>query len=168
MTAFELRSDAFRDFELFPEQHTAVSPPLRWTDPPAETRSLALVVERRPKEHTPWEETLATEPETYWLAWGLPPHAGHLDAGASLLREGAGVTGAIGYRPTHTPQGHRRVLVFRLLALSEELQLERGATRVEFMLAAAGLVLAEADLEAVWEPGKPLFYERVRNLLNRW
>ena len=55
--------------------------------------------------------------------------------------------------------------MFRLLALSDELRLDRGATRSELMQGAAGLVLDEADLETVWEPGRPRFYERLRRLI---
>ena len=165
MSEFELNSDAFDDDGLLPEAHEKISPPLRWTDPPAGTRSLALVVEKQPKLHTPWEESLATEPVTYWLAWGLPPHAGSLDAGVSLLREGRSSSGALGYTPTRPPAYKRRVLLFRMLALSDELTLARGATRAELMQATLGLVLAEADLRVRWDPGRPRWYERLGRLL---
>jgi phosphatidylethanolamine-binding protein (PEBP) family uncharacterized protein len=163
--SFTLTSTAFGDFELFPPECTTLSPPLSWTDPPAGTRSLALLFELRPKLYSPWERTLEAEPETYWLAWGLPPRAGELGTGAKLPREGTGSTGEIGYSLPPITRDQRRVLVFRLLALSDELRLDRGATRSELLQAAAALVLDEADLETVWEPGRPRFYERLRRLL---
>ena len=163
--SFALTSSAFDDFGLFPPECATVSPPLRWTEPPAGARSLALLLELRPKLYTPWERTLEAEPDTYWLAWGLPPHAGELGAGAKLPREGTGSTGEIGYSLPPITRKQRRVLVFRLLALSDQLGLDRGATRGELMQAAAGLVLDEADLETVWEPGRPRFYEWLRRLL---
>ncbi|HEX4929285.1 MAG TPA: YbhB/YbcL family Raf kinase inhibitor-like protein [Gaiellaceae bacterium] len=165
MTKFELSSDAFDDDGLLPDAYERVSPPLRWTDPPPGTRSLALVVERQPKLHAPWDETLTEEPVTYWLVWGLPPHAGSLDAGVSLLREGLSSSGRFGYAPTRPPAYKRRVLLFRMLALSSELTLARGATRAEFMQATLGLVLAEAELEVRWDPGRPRWYERLGRLL---
>jgi phosphatidylethanolamine-binding protein (PEBP) family uncharacterized protein len=163
--SFELRSSAFEDYGLYPDELLAVSPPLEWTDPPEGTRSLALVVEQRPKLHTPWEEALGSDPETYWIAWGIPPHAGRLDAGAQLIREGASYTGEPGWALPAPSRERRRVLWFRLLALSEELSLARGASRRELLEAVSGNVVAEASLEAVWEPGRPRFFDRLRRLL---
>lgn len=165
MSEFGLRSEAFDDYGLLPERYADASPPLRWTDPPEGTRSLAVVVERRPKLHTPWEQTLASEPETYWLAWGLPPRAGHLDVGVSLLREGTGSNGTVGYALPPMLSDKSLVFVFRLLAVADELSLARGATRTELMQAAYGLILAEADLEAVWGQGPPRFFKHLRRLL---
>lgn len=62
--SFELHSNAFGDYGLYPDDHVDLSPPLEWTDPPEGTRSLALVVEQRPRLHTPWEEALRSEPQT--------------------------------------------------------------------------------------------------------
>lgn len=165
MSEFELGSDAFVDGGLLPETHATVSPPLRWTDPPAGTRSLALVVEKQRKLHTPWEEALEAGPETYWLAWGFPPQAGRLDAGVSLLREGLTSNGVLGYAPVPPPSYKSSRLLFRLLALSDELALARGATREQLLQAMLGLVLAEADLAVRWEPGRPRWSERLRRLL---
>jgi phosphatidylethanolamine-binding protein (PEBP) family uncharacterized protein len=163
--SFELRSPAFADYGLYPEEHVVVSPPLEWTDPPDGTRSLALLVEQRPRLYTSWEETLASDPETYWIAWGLPPHAGRLDPGAQLIREGASFTGEPGWALPAPSRERRRVLWFRLLALSDEPSLERGASRSELLAAVTGKVVAEASLEAVWEPGRPRFFDRLRSLL---
>lgn len=164
--SFELRSSAFVDYGLLPEEHVRTSPPLEWTEPPPGTRSLALIAEKRPKLHAPWSEALEADPETYWLAWGLPPSAGRLGAGASLLREGTGSAGEVGYalRPV-LGKGHRRVIAFRLLALSEGIDLPRGAGRAELLQACVGLVLEEADLEAIEEPGRPRIFERLRRRL---
>ena len=165
MSEFELNSDAFDDNGLLPEAHEKISPPLRWTDPPAGTRSLALVVEKQTKLHAPWEESLAAEPITYWLVWGLPPRAGRLDAGVSLLHEGLSSNGRLGYAPSRPPAYKRRVLLFRMLALSDEVTLARGATRAELMQATIGRVLGEAVLEVRWDPGRPRWYERLGRLL---
>lgn len=47
--ALELTSTAFQEGATIPRQYTAdgrnVSPPLEWQDPPAGTRSLALICE---------------------------------------------------------------------------------------------------------------------------
>lgn len=164
--SFELRSPAFRDYGLLPDRYLRTSPPLEWTEPPGGTRSLALIAEKRPKLHAPWSETLEGDPETYWLAWGLPPRAGKLDAGVSLLREGTGTAGRVGYAvEPPLEKGHRRVIVFRLVALSEEIELPRGAGRMELLQACAGLVLDEADLEVIEEPGRPRIFELLRRLV---
>jgi phosphatidylethanolamine-binding protein (PEBP) family uncharacterized protein len=49
MDAFSLESSAFENAQAIPDRHSCegedVSPPLRWTNVPGETRSLALVVD---------------------------------------------------------------------------------------------------------------------------
>jgi len=48
-TAFEIRSTAFASGGAIPAKHTCngpnVSPPLSWTEPPAGTKSLALIMD---------------------------------------------------------------------------------------------------------------------------
>jgi len=161
---FQLTSPAFEDAGSLPNEYAEVSPPLEWTDPPEGTRSLALLVEKRPKLHATWEQVLESEPDAYWVVWGLPPRAGRLDAGAEPIRTGIGAHGP-GYSLVPPPEYKSRVLVFRLLALSAELELPRDATRSELILAAADLIVDEADLEVTWNPrGRP-WLDRVRRFL---
>lgn len=103
-----------------------------------------------------WEDVLASEPETYWLVWGLPPLAGRLDPGARPVRQGANASGGIGYRIS-PHGGFDHPIRFRLLALSSEAKLERGASRQDFDLATAGLVLEQVELSAILEFRRSLF-----------
>lgn len=152
-----LTSPLFDDGGRLFRPHDRVSPPLAWTAPPPGTASLALAVERALKLDTPWEQVLASEPETYWLVWGLPPAPGRLDAGANPLREGTNATGEIGYRISGLWPEHGQLLLFRLFALSHEPTLERAASRRDFNLAIADLVLEQVELRATLERGRSLF-----------
>ena len=73
MAVFALRSPAFEDRSPIPRRHTCegedVSPALVWTAPPAEARSLALVVE---------DPDAPGGTFTHWLAWGIEPGAREL------------------------------------------------------------------------------------------
>ena len=152
-----LTSPLFGDGGHLFRPHDRVSPPLAWTAPPPGTASLALAVERALKLDAPWEDVLASEPETYWLVWGLPPFPGRLDAGASLLREGTNASGEIGYRISAPWPEHGLPLLFRLFALSHEPTLERSASRRDFNLALADLVLEQVELRVMLERRRSLF-----------
>jgi hypothetical protein len=89
--AFALRSSAFEAAAEIPSRHTCegedVSPPLTWSDPPAGTRSFALIV----------DDPDAPDPKApkrtwvHWVAYDLPADARALDegAGAGALPRGA-------------------------------------------------------------------------------
>jgi phosphatidylethanolamine-binding protein (PEBP) family uncharacterized protein len=82
VTDFALSSEAFAHGEAIPQRHACegqdVSPPLSWTDPPAGTRALALVVD---------DPDAPVGTFTHWLAWSIAP--GALDE-ALDIGEGAG------------------------------------------------------------------------------
>jgi Phosphatidylethanolamine-binding protein len=93
MAEFALESSAFENAQAIPSRHSCegedVSPPLRWSNVPEGTRSLALV---------------ADDPDapggvfTHWLAWGLDPAAEELGEGDSAPNEGRNDFGTSGYR----------------------------------------------------------------------
>ncbi len=137
---FSLRSPAFPDGGRIPVRHTCdgrdLSPPLRWTAPPAGTRSLALLMD---------DPDAPGRTFTHWLAWNIPPSARALKAGARVPGEGANDAGRVGYLGPCPPAGVHRY-VFRLYALRTPLRLARGASRAEFLAALRGRVLAVARL----------------------
>jgi Raf kinase inhibitor-like YbhB/YbcL family protein len=92
-TPFRLTSPAFPAGGTIPTRYTClgdnVSPALRWTAPPARTRSFALEV------HDP--DAPRAGGFTHWLAWGFRASARGLGVDKRAPIEGAGDSGAFGY-----------------------------------------------------------------------
>jgi Raf kinase inhibitor-like YbhB/YbcL family protein len=147
MSAFALETSAFDNAQAIPSRHTCegedVSPPLRWTNVPEGTRSLALVVD---------DPDAPGGVFTHWIAWGLDPAAEGLGEGESAPREGQNDFGTTGYRGPCPPSGHgRHRYVFRLYALDSDPELAAGAARTELEQAIEGHVLTTAELVGTYE-----------------
>jgi len=135
-----LRSPAFAPGGRIPVEHTCdgrnLSPPLRWTAPPAGTRSFALLMD---------DPDAPGRTFTHWLAWNIPARARSLAAGRPAPVEGRNDAGRIGYIGPCPPAGVHRY-VFRLYALRAPLRLAQGASRAQFLAALRGGVLASSRL----------------------
>ncbi len=147
MTDFTLESDAFQHTQAIPTRHTCegedLSPPLRWGNVPAETRSLALLVD---------DPDAPGRVFTHWVAWGLDPDAGGLAEGQAAPSEGRNDFGTVGYRGPCPPPGHgSHRYLFRLYALDGELELDSGTGKAELEQAIAGHVLTTADLVGTYQ-----------------
>jgi len=138
--AFVLTSPAFHANGTIPRLYTCdgrnVSPPLRWTAPPARTRSLALLVQ---DPDAPGGSFL------HWTIWSISPRARSLAQATHGLPEGRNDAGRIGYTGPCPPSGTHRY-VFRLYALRAPLRLAAGASGAAFERALRGKVLATATL----------------------
>ena len=145
--AFALTSPAFHGGAMIPARYTCdgknVSPPLRWSHVPRNTRSFALRLD---------DPDAPGGTFTHWTAWNF-------DAGALALRAGAAdrwrLTGTnsfgrIGYDGPCPPSGSTHHYVFRLYALNARLTLRRGASRSQFAAALRGHVLATARLVGLY------------------
>jgi Raf kinase inhibitor-like YbhB/YbcL family protein len=141
VSEFALESSAFGHAQAIPRRHTCdgedLSPPLRWTNLPEETLSLALIVD---------------DPEaprgvfTHWVAWGLDPAAGGLGEGEAAPVEGRNDFGTSGYRGPCPPPGHgRHRYVFRLYALDAAVDPGSGADKAKLERAIEGHALATAE-----------------------
>jgi Raf kinase inhibitor-like YbhB/YbcL family protein len=147
MDAFALESGVFENAQAIPSRHSCededVSPPLRWTNVPEGTRSLALVVD---------DPDAPGGVFTHWIAWGLDPAAEGLGEGESAPREGQNDFGTTGYRGPCPPSGHgRHRYVFRLYALDSDPELAAGAAKTELEQAIEGHVLTTAELVGMYE-----------------
>jgi hypothetical protein len=148
----QLTSKAFENGADIPRRYTSdgpnVSPPLAWSDIPAGTRSLALVVDD-PDAPDP------AAPKRTWVHWVLadiPPETGGLDEGVD------GVPGVhVGmndwkhskWEGPSPPVGRHRYF-FKLYALDRVLGLEHP-TKAAVVSAMKGHVLAEAELVGTYE-----------------
>ena len=76
--SFSLRSKAFDDGGEIPTRYTCqgadVSPSLRWSDPPAGTRSLVLIVDD-PDAPDPAAPKMTW---VHWVLYNLPPNVSEL------------------------------------------------------------------------------------------
>lgn len=142
MPDFTLTSGAFEGGQDIPRRHSCegedLSPPLRWTDVPGGTRSLALIVD---------DPDAPGGTFTHWLAWAIEPASGELAEGESAPIEGQNDFGTVGYRGPCPPPGHGPHRYFwRLHAIDVELELEAGAGKPDLERAISGHVLGAAEL----------------------
>jgi Raf kinase inhibitor-like YbhB/YbcL family protein len=142
---FEITSAAFKAGGTIPSRYSCdgenVSPPLSFAGAPADTRSLALVVD---------DPDAPVGTFTHWLAWGIDPGADGLDEGQAAPREGRNGFGTTGYAGPCPPRGRHRYF-FRLHALDAELDLQPGADRDRLERALDGHVLETAELMGGYE-----------------
>jgi Raf kinase inhibitor-like YbhB/YbcL family protein len=153
---FSLRSSSFEHQGAIPAKHTCqgdeTAPPLAWSDPPAGTKSLALIVDdpdapdpRAPK--TTW---------VHWVLYNLPATARALPEGATAAnlppgaREGVNDFGRSGYGGPCPPIGRHRYF-HKLYALDIEVADLPRPTKAALEKAMQGHVLAEAQLVGTYE-----------------
>ena len=146
--AFEMSSSAFQEGKSIPQQYTGdgrnISPPLRWGDPPAGTRSLALICE---------DPDAPRGTFTHWVAFNLPAESRELAEGvpgeATLpngTTQGTNDFGKVGYGGPKPPPGKPHHYFFKLYALDQPVELRPGATKAQLLAAVKGHVLGEAQV----------------------
>ncbi|HEX8112760.1 MAG TPA: YbhB/YbcL family Raf kinase inhibitor-like protein [Kofleriaceae bacterium] len=139
-----LISPAFRDGGEIPEKYAKDgedrSPPLTWSDVPAEAVSLALIVDDPDAPRGTW---------THWVVTDLPARTTGLQEGATAGHVGLNDWKHAAWNGPAPPQGRHRY-EFKLFALDRELGLSRP-TRHEVERAMAGHVLAEAKLTGTYQ-----------------
>ena len=154
--SFALRSPAFEPQAEIPARFTCegqdVSPALVWTDPPAGTRSFALVVSDpdAPDPRAPQRTWI------HWVVYDIPASARGLveDAERAGLpqdaRRGRNDWGRTGYGGPCPPVGRHRY-VHALYALDLLLPDLGEATQAELERAMQGHVLARAELVGTYQ-----------------
>ena len=148
----EITSAAFRDGERIPKRFTAdgedLSPPLRWIDPPAGTRSFAIVCE---------DPDAPSGLFVHWVAWNIAADQRELKEGvspsaeASGIRQGRNGFGNAGYGGPKPPPGKPHRYRFRLFALDAPLELGPGASRAELDHSIEGHVLGSGTLVGTYQ-----------------
>lgn len=155
--AFTLTSPAFAHGTAIPERYRGhllapdVSPALAWTEPPAGSVELVLVVQD--------PDVPLGKPATHALAVGIDPALGGLPENGLAhpspvrgLRHGRGPLGRRGWHgpmpvPSHGPHAY----VFQLFAVDRPLELAHGFRLDEVLAAVAGHVIARARLDGTYE-----------------
>src|SRR5438067_13028165 len=127
----QLTSTAFEEGQPIPLDYTGegrnVSPLLKWTDPPAGTKSLALICE---------DPDAPRGVFTHWVAFNIPPESHELAEGvphreglANGVRQGRNDSGKLGYNGPKPPEGKPHRYFFRLFALDKALNVTGGDTK---------------------------------------
>jgi len=150
----QLRSAAFSDGSAIPSRYTCdgedLSPPLKWSDPPTNTRSFALLCEDPDAPGGTWH---------HWAAYDIPAPLTSLAQGAAQNVESRGFKQAIndfqrtGYGGPCPPRRHGlHHYHFRLLALSiDRLATGKNPSCRDIAREARKHSLAEATLVGVYE-----------------
>jgi Raf kinase inhibitor-like YbhB/YbcL family protein len=146
--SIELTSTAFQPGATIPKPYTGDgadrSPPLRWSEPPSGTKSLALICDDPDAPRGTW---------VHWVLFNLPGHTRELEEGVPATetlgngaKQGKNDFGSIGYGGPAPPKGKPHRYVFTLYALDVAVDLLPGATKAQLMDAMKGHILAEGKL----------------------
>ena len=121
-----------------------VSPELSWTEPPAGTKALALIVD---------DPDAPSGTFVHWVLYDLPPDTRKLAEGIAQdrkltngARQGRNDFGKIGYNGPCPPKGAPHGYFFKLYALSAKTNLKAGASKGDVERAMKGHVLSQAEI----------------------
>ena len=148
-----ITSTAFADGQPIPAKYTCdgndVSPPLQWTNTPANTKSFALIADDPDAPMGTW---------VHWVAYNLSPSMGALPEGVekSQFITGNAMQGLndfhrLGYGGPCPPSGKPHRYFFKIYALDTVLNLTPGLTKRELLQATNGHVLAEGQLMGTYQ-----------------
>jgi Raf kinase inhibitor-like YbhB/YbcL family protein len=143
-----VESGAFEAEGTIPQFYTCdgndISPPLRWSEPPAGTQSLALIFDDVDAPAGTW---------IHWVTFNIPTDARSLPEGvptdphaAGLGVQGSNSWGRLGYGGPCPPKGDSHRYTFRLYALDTALDLDAGASRAELEQTMEGHILSTGQL----------------------
>lgn len=120
-----------------------VSPQLAWTDPPAGTKSLALLADDPDAPVGNWN---------HWVLWNLPAETRQLAEAVSKAaqlpdgsRQGLNDFRKTGYNGPCPPPGKPHRYYFKLFALDARLDLKANSGKRELEAAMKGHILAQTE-----------------------
>lgn len=145
--SFQITSPAFSEGEPIPAQYSGfgknVSPPLRWSDPPAGTKSFVLIMDDPDAPKGTW---------VHWVLYHIPAYERAMQEAMPSKpilgdgsRQGKNSSQRLGYNGPQPPSGSHHY-TFKLYAVNIMPDLAAGASKEQVMSAIKGHVLAEAKL----------------------
>jgi len=151
--SMEFTSSAFSEGQTIPAKYTGdgsnVSPPLKWSGTPANTKSLALIADDPDAPVGTW---------VHWVLFDLPSTVSELpeNIGKSQFvqasaKQGVNDFGHLGYGGPAPPRGKPHRYFFKLYALDKELGLKPGSSKKEVERAMEGHILAEGKLIGTYQ-----------------
>jgi len=148
LTKLSLTSDAFQNGQPIPTQYTCdgadQTPALHWGEPPAGTKSFALVID---------DPDAPSGTFRHWGVYDIPASARSLGGGQKLGTEVANDFGKPGYGGPCPPKGHGpHHYHFKLFALDiDRLDVSPGAKVVDVENAATRHAIAQGELVGIYE-----------------
>ncbi len=142
-----ITSTAFKHHQSIPKIHTCqgsdINPPLTITNIPAETQSLALIVEDPDAPVGIW---------IHWLVFNIPPTGDRLSVKENSM---PGIPGKnswnhSAYGGPCPPTGTHRYF-FRIYALDKELDIKEGCTKIALLDAMKNHILAQGELMGLYQ-----------------
>ena len=144
----QITSPAFSEGQPIPAKYSCegndASPPLKWTNAPANTKSFALIADDPDAPVGTW---------VHWVLYDLPPNATELPEDvaktqftSSGAKQGLNSWPRLGYGGPCPPPGKPHRYFFKLYALDTMLDLKPGATKKDVEAAMKGHILAEGQL----------------------
>lgn len=120
------------------------SPPLRWSDPPDQTKSFALIADDPDAPGGTWVHWVlyAVPADLRELAEGLPARETVLGVGSQGLNDFR----KVGYGGPCPPRGPAHRYFFRLYALDTEVTLPPRKTKADLLKAIERHVLGQSEL----------------------
>jgi Raf kinase inhibitor-like YbhB/YbcL family protein len=148
----EIISSAFDEGAMIPEKYTCdgidISPPLKWSSVPGETKSYAIICDDPDAPMGTW---------VHWVIYNLPADINELSENIPTLeilqngaKQGRNDFGNIGYGGPCPPGGTHRYY-FKIYALSDELDIRTGITKSKLLKAMEGRILSEGQLMGRYE-----------------
>jgi Raf kinase inhibitor-like YbhB/YbcL family protein len=142
-----LTSSAFTNGQSIPSKYSClgreVSPPLEWSEPPAGTKSFALIMDDPDAPIGTW---------VHWVVFNIPASSRGLSE-AATFKDGS-VQGTTSFRDNKyggpcPPSGTHRYFI-KLYALDTVLNLGTGANKDQLLKTMQGHVLAQAELMGIF------------------
>lgn len=143
-------SPIFKSDSLIPRKYTCegedVSPPLRISDVPIETKSLALIVHDHDANNGDF---------VHWTIWNMSPQTAEIREGTPPLEAEEGMTdfGNTGWGGPCPPSGRHRY-EFHLYALNKKLNLSINSSKDKLRKEIEGALIEEASLIGFYEKSK--------------
>jgi Raf kinase inhibitor-like YbhB/YbcL family protein len=147
LATIQLTSAKFKEGEIIPSNYTCdgqnISPPLKWSGVPQNTKSLALICDDPDAPAGTW---------VHWVIYYIPPIMSELQEGiptkettSNGIKQGVNDFKKIGYGGPCPPGGTHRYY-FKIYALDTELNLTSSAKKSDLEKAMKGHILATGRL----------------------
>lgn len=151
--SIQITSTAFAEGQPIPEKYSCqgedISPPLKWTNAPASTRSFVLIADDPDAPMGTW---------VHWVLYDLPATTNALPEDvartqyiAGNARQGLNDFHRLGYGGPCPPPGKLHRYFFKLYALDRMPDLKPGATKKDVESTMKGHILAEGQLMGTYQ-----------------
>ena len=153
MEKISISIEGFKDGGTIPDIYTckgkAISPSLSWKGIPAETKSIALIMD---------DPDAPGGTFVHWVLYNVPPQTQKLPEGMphdKILADGSvqGMTdfGRTGYGGPCPPPGKPHRYYFKIYALDSKIDLTPGISKKQLENAMAGHILAKGEIVGIYK-----------------